>query len=66
MWRYQTPINFGTIDKMKVISNTDYDKIVRLLPKVLEGITWNTDLKRFNAARQLRNMLDKWNRNKPQ
>lgn len=51
---------------MKVISNTDYDKIVRLLPKVLDGITWNTDLKRFNAARQLRNMLDKWNRNKPQ
>lgn len=48
---------------MKVISNTDYDKIVRLLPKILEGIDFKSGIRQYEAARQLKIMLEKWKRN---
>lgn len=48
---------------MKFISKTDYEKIIRLLPKVLDGIGWKDGVKKYEASRQLKLMLEKWNRN---
>lgn len=45
---------------MKEISNTDYSMITRLLPILLEGIGFSNGARKYEAARQLGNMLKKW------
>lgn len=44
---------------MKEISNADYDKIMRNLPILLDGINRKDDRKRSEIARQFRVMLKK-------
>ncbi len=48
---------------MKEISNADYDKIIRNLPILLDGVD-RKDRKKSEAARQFRVMLKKWNNKK--
>jgi len=46
---------------MRVISNTDYDALLRLIPRLI-GATNKKDLRASEAARQLSLIIDKWER----
>lgn len=47
---------------MKEISNTDYEKIIRNLPILLDKISQKDNLRISEIVRQFRVMLKKWKR----
>lgn len=47
------------------ISNSDYDKIIKLLPKVLELIPRQSSTRKSEPVRQLKLLVQKWNRKSP-